>query len=209
MAGTFLSGTRTLNGEQIFQRSAQAATGLARLGVGAGDAVAILLRNDFPFIEATIATQALNAYAVPVNWHTNWQEIGAIMADCEAKVLLCHADLLAPIIQRVPGEITILAVPTSDEIRAAYVLDPTLCTIPEGVTDWTRWLEGFEPHPATPEPARFNFLNTMIYTGGTTGRPKGIRRLPISEEQEQAMYQAGRSGVSGANRTMPVGSRGA
>ncbi len=190
MAGMFLSGTRTLNGEQMFQRSARAATGLAQLGVGAGDAVAILLRNDFPFIEATIATQALNAYAVPINWHTNWEEIGAIMADCEAKVLLGHADLLAPIVQRVPGEITILAVPTPDEIRAAYGLKSALCTIPEGITDWTRWLEGFEPHPATPEPARFNFLNTMIYTGGTTGRPKGIRRLPISEQQEQAMYQA-------------------
>ena len=49
---------------------------VAKLGVKAGDAVAIPLRNDFPFIEATIATQALNAYAVPINWHTNWDEIG-------------------------------------------------------------------------------------------------------------------------------------
>jgi long-chain acyl-CoA synthetase len=190
MAGMFLSGTRALTGEQLFERSARAASGLAQLGVGDGDAVAILLRNDFPFIEATIATQALNAYAVPINWHTNWDEIGAIMADCEAKVLLTHADLLVPISQLVPGEITVLAVPTPDEIRTAYDLDPAVCRIPEGIIDWTRWLEGFETHPATPEPARFSFLNTMIYTGGTTGRPKGIRRLPISDEQEQAMYQA-------------------
>lgn len=190
MAGMFISGTRALTGEQMFERSARAATGLARLGVGAGDAVAILLRNDFPFVEATIAAQALNAYAVPINWHTNWDEIGAIMADCNARVLLSHADLLAPIVRQVPGEIAILAVPTPDEIRTAYELEPTLCRIPEGVTDWTRWLEGFEPHPGTPEPARFNFLNTIIYTGGTTGRPKGIQRLPISEEQEQAMFQA-------------------
>ncbi|MDA1280851.1 MAG: acyl-CoA synthetase [Chloroflexi bacterium] len=190
MAGIFISGTRELTGEQLFERSARAATGLGQLGVGAGDAVAILLRNDFPFIEATIATQALNAYAVPVNWHTNWDEIGAIMADCKAKVLLSHTDLLVPIARQVPAEITILAVPTPDEIRTAYELDPAVCRLSEGATDWTRWLEGFEPHPGTPEPARFNFLNTMIYTGGTTGRPKGIRRLPISEEQEQAMFQA-------------------
>ena len=57
----------------MFQRGGRAATGLAQLGMGEGDAVAMLLRNDFPFIEATIATQALNAFAVPINCPAaNW-----------------------------------------------------------------------------------------------------------------------------------------
>ena len=190
MAGLFLSGTRTLSGQELFERGGRAAVGLASLGVGEGGAVAMLLRNDFPFIEATIATQALNAFAVPINWHTNWEEIGAIMADCEAKVLLSHADLLAPIADLVPAEMAILAVPTPAEIQAAYDLPPAVCEVPAGALDWTEWLEDFEPHPATPKPARFNFLNTMIYTGGTTGRPKGIRRRPIGEEKEQMLFRA-------------------
>ena len=73
MAGLFLSGRRSPSGEEMFQRGGSAATGLAQLGMGAGDAVAMLLRNDFPFIEATIATQALIAFAVPINCPAaNW-----------------------------------------------------------------------------------------------------------------------------------------
>ena len=73
MAGLFLSGRRSLSGEEMFQRGGRAATGLAQLGMGEGDAVAMLLRNDFPFIEATIATQALNAFAVAINCPAaNW-----------------------------------------------------------------------------------------------------------------------------------------
>ena len=62
-----------------------------------GDCVAILMRNDIAFMEASYAAQTLGAYAVPINWHFKAEEIDYILADCGAKVLIGHADLLAPI----------------------------------------------------------------------------------------------------------------
>ena len=44
-----VSGTREISQDALMKRAACAATGLAELGVGAGDAVGIVLRNDFAF----------------------------------------------------------------------------------------------------------------------------------------------------------------
>ena len=53
----------------IGERIDRAATALASLGVGPGDAVAILMRNDFAFFEAMGGAARLGAYPVPINWH--------------------------------------------------------------------------------------------------------------------------------------------
>ena len=74
-----------------------------RVGVGAGDAVAIMLRNDFPFFEATFGAGRLGAHAVPINWHYMAEETGHILEDSGAKVLVIHADLLPQIEGRGPG----------------------------------------------------------------------------------------------------------
>ena len=73
----------------------RAASGFAALGVRQGDCVALLLRNDFAFLEASLAAVRLGAYAVPINWHFKADEVAYVLADCGAKVLVAHADLLA------------------------------------------------------------------------------------------------------------------
>ena len=65
----FFSGARMRSRADLEDRVLRAATGLRALGVEAGDAVALLLRNDFAFFEASYAAVAIGAYAVPVNWH--------------------------------------------------------------------------------------------------------------------------------------------
>ncbi|MCZ6522910.1 MAG: AMP-binding protein, partial [Alphaproteobacteria bacterium] len=65
MAHRIVSGERSLALEDFRRRVLKAAGGLAALGVGAGDAVAILLRNDFAFLEASLGAATLGAYAVP------------------------------------------------------------------------------------------------------------------------------------------------
>ena len=67
---------------------------LRALGVGEDDSVALMLRNDFATFEANMAAGQLGAYAVPINWHFTAEEAGYILADCRAKVLVIHADLL-------------------------------------------------------------------------------------------------------------------
>jgi len=60
---------RSTDREAVLANAARAATGLDAIGVREGDAVALLLRNDFAFIEATQACALIGAYCVPINWH--------------------------------------------------------------------------------------------------------------------------------------------
>jgi long-chain acyl-CoA synthetase len=65
-------------------------------------------------------------------------------------------------------------------VAAAYGLEPASGRVRQGETDWTGWIERFEPLDASaPRPAG----STIIYTSGTTGRPKGVRRPPSTPEQ--------------------------
>ncbi len=68
-AGSVSSGERRLGIGELMRRARQAAGGFASLGVGEGDAVALMLRNDIAGFEATLGAAMLGAYPVPVNWH--------------------------------------------------------------------------------------------------------------------------------------------
>jgi long-chain acyl-CoA synthetase len=83
------------------------------------DSVALMLRNDLPTFEVNMAASQLGAYAVPINWHFTPEEAGYILADCAAKVLVVHSDLLAQIASGIPEDVKVLVVPTPEEIAAA------------------------------------------------------------------------------------------
>ena len=181
--GTVLwSGERRLDQRDLEHRAARAATGFAGLGVGQGDAVAWMLRNDFPVFEVTAGAGRLGAYSVPVNWHFTGAELAHLLADSEAKVLVLHADLYARVrdgVASLPRPPAVLVVDTPAEIAAAYRLDPEACDVGEGATRWEPWLAGHEVRTRPPLPAP----SSMMYTSGTTGRPKGVRREPWDPEQ--------------------------
>jgi acyl-CoA synthetase (AMP-forming)/AMP-acid ligase II len=61
MAG-ITSGKRFLDKTELEKRSAQAASGFHRLGVSEGDSIALILRNDFAFFEASMAAALIGAY---------------------------------------------------------------------------------------------------------------------------------------------------
>src|SRR5260221_6964243 len=88
-----VSGARRRSLAALNERAARAATGLRRLGVGEGDAIALYLRNDFEFLEASLAATRLGAYATPVNWHFTADEAGYIVRDSGARAVIAHTDL--------------------------------------------------------------------------------------------------------------------
>ena len=177
--GEVISGQRRLTIEALNARAARAAAGLASLGVGKGDIIAVYLRNDLPFFEASLAAGLLGAYPTPVNWHYTEDEARYLFENSGARAIVIHADLLAPIRGVIPAGVPVLVVETPPEIASAYGVHPTRAAVPVGMTDWSRWLEGFEPHVGDGSAAP----GTIIYTSGTTGRPKGVRRHAPSAEQ--------------------------
>ncbi len=198
MADRIISGERSLALEDFRRRVLKAAGGLAALGVGEGDAVAILLRNDFAFLEASLGAAALGAYAAPVNWHYTADEAGHVIEDCGAEVVVVHADLRHQIRPEIAARRELLVVATPPEVARAYGLDEGACVVPPGATEWERWLARAEPWSGAPGPGR----PSMIYTSGTTGRPKGVRRAPPAGPGQQQAMRALRAAAFGVRPGM-------
>jgi long-chain acyl-CoA synthetase len=177
--GEIISGRRRVASAALNDRAARAAAGLASLGVGRGDLIAIYLRNDLPFFEASFAAGLLGAYPTPVNWHYTEDEARYLFENSGARAVVIHADLVEPIRAAFPSGLPVLVVPTPDEVGDAYAVPVERRAVPAGMTDWTTWLEGFDPLP----PSNVDAPGTIIYTSGTTGRPKGVRRRPPTPEQ--------------------------
>jgi long-chain acyl-CoA synthetase len=181
MTGAIISGARSATIAAMQAHAARAASGLASLGVGQGDAVALFLRNDIATFEAAAATALLGAYAVPINWHLSADEAAYILADCGARVLIVHADLLAKLAPVLTGRIAVLVVETPPELAEAYGIATEDRRAPDGAINWSVWLDGFPARPAEEIAAP----GAMIYT---SGRPKGVRRTPVAESEMLALY---------------------
>ncbi len=151
---------------ELFGAALRAAGGLAALGVGAGDRVALLLRNSLEFLEASIATVPLGASAVPINWHWRGEEIAHVLTDSGAKVLVLHGDLWPAVAEHVPAGVTPVVVGEGE--------------VP-GAASWSEWM-ALDPWQEAPETAPVS----IIYTSGTTGKPKGVVREQSSEEKREA-----------------------
>jgi long-chain acyl-CoA synthetase len=177
--GEIVSGARRLATASLNERAARAATGLASLGIAAGDIIALFLRNDLAFFEASTAAGLIGAYPTPVNWHATPEEARYIFENSGAKAVVVHADLLGQIRSVIPAGVTMLVVATPPEIGAAYGVPAEACRVPAGMIDWSAWLESFGvwTAPSRPPPG------TIIYTSGTTGHPKGVRRAQPTPEQ--------------------------
>src|SRR5271154_2558865 len=117
----------------LFGRALRASSGLLELGVGAGDRIALLLRNSIEFLETSIATVPLGASAVPINWHWRGEEIAHVLSDSGAKALVLHADLLPAIEGAVPAGVALVA-----------VSGPSSPGLP-GAARWEQWMTGLEP----------------------------------------------------------------
>jgi len=182
--GNIISGARSASIESVRLRAAQAAAGFDALGITPGQTIALFLRNDIAGFEASGAAGLLGAYAVPINWHFGADEAGYILANCEARALVIHADLLPQIEEAIPPGVFVLVVETPPEHASAYGVPEENCGVPSGWQSWHDWLARFQPLPprAVPSPG------AMIYTGGTTGRPKGVRRLPVDESQMAQLF---------------------
>ena len=182
MPGKLISGARELPLTALAERAERGASAFASIGIGRGDGVGLMLRNDFAFFEAGIAAGQLGAYSVPVNWHFTVEEAAYIIQDSGVKAVVVHTDLLPVVLKAAPSGVQVFAVDTPPEIAAAYQMSPADCEMRPGVKVWDAWIESFPrraPEVADPPGA-------IIYTSGTTGRPKGVKRAPPTPAQALA-----------------------
>jgi long-chain acyl-CoA synthetase len=148
---------------ELEARSCRLAQALFAHGLRPGDHVAVLLLNDHRTHEVAWGLQRSGLYLTFINTHLAADEAAYIVNDCGATVLIASS-ALAPLAE------ALVALTPGIELRLALG-DPT----PAGYEAYDDFVAG---HPATPL-ADEQEGSPMLYSSGTTGKPKGIRR-PLS-----------------------------
>lgn len=182
-----VSGNRLLDHARLGANARRAATALHRAGIWQGDSVALLMRNDFPWFDATQAASMLGASTVPLNWHLTPDELAYILDDCDARAVIAHADLLTEAVLAVCSGREVIAVETPPEVAAAYRIPPDRCRAPGAVPEWSGWIAAHEEWSVAPPV----MAQPLFYTSGTTGRPKGVRRKSVAPEVAMTAVRRG------------------
>ena len=164
---------RHLSGSDVIDRIGRLASGLARLGVKAGDRIAIISENRPEWSVADLAILSLGAVNVPIYTTQAVEQIRYILEDSGAKMLFIsgrklfrHARTAIESVEHIEKLIFFDADAVGDGGDKAVSLD-----------DVEAAAETFDDHIALDQrlaSINTNDLATIIYTSGTTGEPKGV-----------------------------------
>ena len=127
--------------------------------IGSGDAIALMITNRAEFAEVVAASQRSGLRYTPINWHLTADEVAYIVGDCGARVLVADArfaGVARAVATRVAGLRVLLAV--GDDIEpfdryANVIANEASVDVGDPVLG-----------------------GSLLYTSGTTGRPKGVHR---------------------------------
>jgi long-chain acyl-CoA synthetase len=133
------------------------------VGLKAGDHIALMMENSLRFLEICWSAQRCGLYYTAISTHLTQDEIAYIVADCGAKVF-------------VTSNAAADRAPSAKNFADAGV-DIFICGAPrEGFQSWD---EAVARQPGTPVADEMGGFD-MLYSSGTTGRPKGVKpRFPI------------------------------
>jgi long-chain acyl-CoA synthetase len=180
------SGEATKYGE-LEDRSKRFACALRRRGLAPGGQMAILMENNRSYLEVAWAAQRSGLYYTAINSHLRRGEVQHILDDCQATAIV------------------------SSEAMSGLIADLDLSRLPVRISA-SGTLDGFEPYAEviaaeTPELDDEQEGREMLYSSGTTGQPKGVRKTlprtplgdptaaPVQIAQGMAMMGAGPDSV--------------
>ncbi|MBK5222771.1 MAG: AMP-binding protein [Acidimicrobiia bacterium] len=144
---------------ELNARANQLARALRDRGVEAGDSLGLMMANRPEFVETYATTQRIGVRVTTINWHLTGEEAGYILNDCEAKVLVADArfpDAARGALDHAPNATVRIAV--GGDI--------------EGFENYDDVINGVDGSDID-DPV---VGSQMLYTSGTTGRPKGVNR---------------------------------
>ena len=185
-ADAVVDGARRVTYAELAARAESLGAGFSKLGVGRGDRVLIVMRNRLEHVLAYWALQTIGGVPAPVNFRLSAGELRYVLADSGARLALCEAataDALTEAAGGAPTTIITLggagsqgALPLADVAASG---DPRPVAVDEGD------------------------LSLLLYTSGTTGRPKGVPRTH-KNHYAGAVAHALQCGYTWGERTLGV-----
>ena len=166
------------------------ANALARLGIGHGDRVAFYLRNVEALASAHLATQKLGAVSVPLNFRLREGEIPIIVDDSGTRILIFERQFISRIERARPelGRVERFISVGKGERADALDFETLLRDAP-----------GDEPHASI----QTDDLGVLMYTSGTTGRPKGVM-ITHQHQWVNTVLCGWEMGITADDRTLHV-----
>ncbi len=142
--------TESLTFGELAERSAALAHALGAVGLSTGERLAVMLPNSIEFIECLAASARLEVACLTLNWHLRADELAWVLEDSGATALVAHTELAPVVDAALAGRgLPVIWVGGDYEDRLAGAQGPPL------PFPWpTAW--------------------PVIYTSGTSGRPKGV-----------------------------------
>jgi long-chain acyl-CoA synthetase len=157
-------GNRTF--AELNDRVNQLARVLRSAGLKPDDGVAMLLTNRPEFVEVLYACQRVGLRVTPINWHLTGDNASYIVENCEAKAFIADARCLQS------------AIDALNDNRNQVLLALSVGGDIDGFTDYNEIVDA-EQKTNIEDPE----LGTqMLYTSGTTGRPKGVFRPRVAPD---------------------------
>ncbi|GEL17240.1 AMP-binding protein [Pseudonocardia asaccharolytica] len=163
-----VQGDRSRTYAELDERSARLAAGLSSVGVRNGSRVAIVLHNCIEYLEVVLALGKLGALAVNVNYRYRASELTDLLEGARIDAMIVNP-------ARTPQAVEISASLSSRPVLIG--LDPDAGQIGAGMLDYERFLAAHAPITDLGLSVTDRFL---LFTGGTTGRPRGVLRDQIN-----------------------------
>ncbi len=153
--------------KQLDENSLRIANHLRDMGIKVGESIAVVSDNDIRVFDVYWAALRSGLYVTVINNHLTADEVNYILSDCGARVLLASGNVADAV--SMAAEIDALA---ADGHRIAW--GPGI----SGFSDYADVLANASTKPLDDQPRGTD----MLYSSGTTGRPKGIK-IPPPEGQ--------------------------
>jgi fatty-acyl-CoA synthase len=134
----------------LYDRVSRIGGWLTRQNVGADDVVAVLMKNSAAFLEIALAVSHVGGIFLPINFRLSAQEVQYIVADSAAKLLLVDEEL----VDKSPAGIPTMMLDSAAQANTSVLTG--MC------------------EPAAMQPRATSDTFRLMYTSGTTDRPKGV-----------------------------------
>jgi long-chain acyl-CoA synthetase len=166
-------GSTRMSWREVEQHSARLAAGLRKMGLQSGDRIAVLLGNRIEFVLALFGAAHLGLVTVLLSTRQQKPEIAYVLADCGAKLLIHEAAL----VDRLPSGCDV------PDLLHRFAVDDD-----QSISRFSDLMDNTPSQPATTVAEEDTAM--ILYTSGTTGRPKGAMLAHCNIIHSAMVYEA-------------------